>query len=229
VIGSDDVPRASAALAGWTAALAEATGEPGGGAASAAMLSVAASLASMVAGYSDPQRFADAPASTPGWAGERAAIASRAAALRERALVIADDDAAASGAFAGAFALPSGSDEHHAAVRAAALDAARSSARLAAAALPLAGDLAWLREHGNPAVAADVSVAQGALLAALIGARANLTADLALHDATPEPPAAAPASAEHAEALTELRAAVAPLDAAIADLARTQLPASGHE
>ncbi len=40
-------------------------------------------------------------------------------------------------------------------------------------------DLAWLTDHGNPALIADVVVAFGALRAALSGARVNVGFDLA--------------------------------------------------
>ncbi|HWR85736.1 MAG TPA: cyclodeaminase/cyclohydrolase family protein [Rhodoglobus sp.] len=138
-------------------ALAESTGSPGGGAASALMLGIAAGLTSMVAGYSDD-----------------AAMVERARALQREALRLADADAAASAEFGAAFR--EGSQE---AIRDASLGAARSSAELGSLALDALADLEHLAGHGKPSLVADVAVAFAALRAALAGARTNLGYDLA--------------------------------------------------
>jgi len=149
----------------WTRALAESTGSPGGGAGTGLMLAVAASLMSMVAGYSGDD------------GGEPAGIRTRARALRQEALRRADDDASASKAFGAAFRLEPG-PERDEAIRRASLDAAASSAVLGERAIAAIDDLAWLATNGNRALVADVVVAFGALRAAVAGARTNVSFDL---------------------------------------------------
>ncbi|OAE03556.1 cyclodeaminase/cyclohydrolase family protein [Arthrobacter sp. OY3WO11] len=153
----------------WTRALAESKGSPGGGAGTGVMLAIAASLASMVAGYTEPKE------------GQRAELASlheRAQALREAALKLADDDAAASEAFGAAFRLERG-PERDEAIHRASVNAARASAVLGERAAAAIDDLGWLATNGNPALIADVVVGFGALRAAVAGARTNVSFDLA--------------------------------------------------
>lgn len=149
----------------WTRALAESTGSPGGGAGTGLMLAVAASLTSMVAGYSGDD------------GGEPAGIRTRARALRQEALRLADDDASASKAFGAAFRLEPGPDRDEA-IRRASVDAAASSAVLGERAIAAIDDLAWLATNGNRSLVADVVVAFGALRAAVAGARTNVSFDL---------------------------------------------------
>jgi formiminotetrahydrofolate cyclodeaminase len=153
----------------WTRALAESKGSPGGGAGTGVMLAIAASLASMVAGYTEPEEDRQA---------ELASLHERAQALREAALKLADDDAAASEAFGAAFRLERG-PERDAAIHRASIDAARASAVLGERAVAAIDDLGWLAVHGNPALIADVVVGFGALRAAVAGARTNVSFDLA--------------------------------------------------
>lgn len=153
----------------WTRALAESTGSPGGGAGTGVMLAIAASLASMVAGYTETVG--------PGQ-GELARVRARARSLRQDALRLADRDASASRAFGAAFRLEPGT-ERDAAISRASIDAARASAVLGRRAIVAVGDLAWLAAHGNRALVADVAVAFGALRAAVAGARTNVSFDLA--------------------------------------------------
>jgi len=153
----------------WTEALAQSTGSPGGGAGSGLMLAVAASLTSMVAGYTEPKEHE---------AAEVAEIRERAQALRREALQLADEDATASQAFGAAFHLDPGPDREEA-IHRASLDAAKSSAVLGERAIEAVDDLAWLAANGNPALIADVVVAFGALRAAVAGARTNVSFDLA--------------------------------------------------
>jgi formiminotetrahydrofolate cyclodeaminase len=127
------------------------------------MLAVAASLTSMVAGYSD--------------GAEVEAIRERARVLRHSALTLADEDATASRAFGAAFRLEKG-PERDEAIRSASVDAARASAVLGEQAVTAIDDLAWLAHNGNPALVADVVVALGALRAAVAGARTNVSFDL---------------------------------------------------
>jgi formiminotetrahydrofolate cyclodeaminase len=160
----------------WTAALAEATGSPGGGAASGVMLAIAAALTSMVAGYSDAPQ---------GREHELAALLDRARSLRATALRLADEDAAASAAFGAVYRLDSGEGRDRA-VHDASVEAARASAVLGERAAEAIADLEWLAEHGKRAVVADLAVACGALRAAVTGVRTNVSFDLAALTATEE-------------------------------------------
>jgi len=152
----------------WMRALSASTGSPGGGAGAGVMLAIAASLTAMVAGYTET-----------GDGGRRAldALLDRAHALREDALDLADADAEASQAFGAAFALERGRAREEAVARAS-VAAARTSAALGLRAVDAVDDLAWLAEHGNRALVADVVVACGALRAAVAGARTNVSFDL---------------------------------------------------
>ena len=152
----------------WTRALAESVGSPGGGAGAGVMLAIAASLTSMVAGYTeaeDDQRS------------ELTNVHARARSLREAALRLADDDASASEAFGAAFRLEPG-QEREDAIHRASVDAARASAVLGNRAIDAVEDLGWLASNGNPALIADIVVAFGALRAAVTGARTNVSFDL---------------------------------------------------
>ena len=153
----------------WTPALAESVGSPGGGAGAGVMLAIAASLASMVAGYTEAdghqrQDLAD--------------VHARVRSLREAALRLADEDASASQAFGAAFRLDPG-PEREDAIRRASVDAAKASAVLGEHAIGAIEDLEWLASNGNPALVADIVVAFGALRAAVTGARTNVRFDLA--------------------------------------------------
>lgn len=191
----------------WTRELAESTGSPGGGAGAGLMLAIAASLTSMVAGYTEapeteqaePEQAemerTESEQTEPADESQVDTIRSRARALRETALQLADADADASDAFGAAFRLGKG-EERTRAIREASLAAARSSAELGRRAIGAVDDLAWLAEHGNPALISDVVVGLGALRAALAGARTNVSFDLGslrstglslpeIHDAEP--------------------------------------------
>lgn len=162
---SDTVDR-STPLDAWTARLAAPVGDPGGGAAGAVALALGAGLLSMVAGYTVGSPAAEA-------------LRGRADALRERALRLADDDAAASAGFGPAFAQPEG-EAQDAAVIEAARAAAASAAALARAALEAVDEVVLLDEIGAPMLAADVAVAASMVRAALVAARANVGVDLDL-------------------------------------------------
>jgi formiminotetrahydrofolate cyclodeaminase len=166
---SDDITTESSTVEEWTRALGKSVGSPGGGAGAGVMLAIAASLTSMVAGYTE----ADGDQQD-----HLRELLARAQNLRKRALHLADDDASASRAFGAAFRLEAGS-ERDAAVREASLGAARSSATLGDRAIDAIEDLRWLAENGNRALIADVVVAFGALRAAVTGARTNVSFDLA--------------------------------------------------
>ena len=165
----DAVTTQGSTVEDWTRALAESTGSPGGGAGAGLMLAVAASLTSMVAGYTEPEEHQR---------GELANVHARARSLREAALRLADDDASASEAFGAAFRLEPG-PEREDAIHRASVEAARASAVLGDRAIDAIGDLGWLATNGNPALIADIVVAFGALRAAVTGARTNVSFDLA--------------------------------------------------
>jgi formiminotetrahydrofolate cyclodeaminase len=153
----------------WTQALAESKGSPGGGAGTGVMLAIAASLTSMVAGYTEAGEHQRS---------ELNALHERAHSLREAALRLADDDASASEAFGAAFRLEPG-PEREDAIHRASVEAAKASAVLGERAIGAVEDLGWLASNGNPALVADVVVAFGALRAAVTGARTNVSFDLA--------------------------------------------------
>lgn len=166
---SEEVTTQHSTVEDWTRALAESIGSPGGGAGAGVMLAVAASLTSMVAGYTDPDDDQQDHLEN---------LLARAHNLRRQALKLADEDAAASRAFGAAFRLERGKERNEA-IREASLGAARSSATLGEHAIGAIDDLAWLAQHGNRALIADVVVAFGALRAAVTGARTNVSFDLA--------------------------------------------------
>lgn len=166
---NDAITTQKSTVEDWTRALARSTGSPGGGAGSGLMLAMAASLTSMVAGYTEPDGHQRA---------EVARIRSRAQVLRQEALGLADEDASASKAFGAAFRLEKG-PEREAAISEASIDAAQASAVLGKKAIDAVDDLAWLAAYGKRALIADVVVALGALRAAVAGARTNVSFDLA--------------------------------------------------
>src|SRR3954451_24622089 len=166
---SEVVTTRSSTVEDWTRALAESSGSPGGGAGAGVMLAIAASLTSMVAGYTEAEE---------GQRHELASVHARARALRQDALRLADADATASKAFGAAFRLEPG-PEREDAIRRASEDAAKASAVLGERAVDAVGDLGWLAANGNPALIADTVVAFGALRAAVTGARTNVSFDLA--------------------------------------------------
>lgn len=166
---SEDITTQGSTVEEWTGALGESVGSPGGGAGAGVMLAIAASLTSMVAGYTDAE---------PHQEQQLEDLLARARKLRQAALQLADDDASASRAFGAAFRLDRG-EERDKAIREASLGAARSSATLGTHAIEAIDDLSWLAANGNRALIADVVVAFGALRAAVTGARTNVSFDLA--------------------------------------------------
>lgn len=176
---TDEVSTKESSVATWMRALGDATGNPGGGAASGLMLAIAAGLTAMVAGYTRPAHASrdDGDHGTTTAEAAITALRTRADARSELALRLADEDAHASRAFGAAFHLPPG-HERDAAVRVASIEAATASARLGEHAIEAIDDLEWLADHGNPSLIADVAVAIGALRAAITGARTNVSFDL---------------------------------------------------
>lgn len=134
------------------------------------MLAVAASLASMVAGHTEPDERERA---------ELHLVRMQAQALRKDALRLADQDPVASRAFGAAFGLEPRADRDDA-ISLASVAATKASAELGMRAIEAIDGLAWLAVHGNVALIADVVVAFGALRATVAGARTNASFDLAL-------------------------------------------------
>ena len=174
---TDEVSTEHSSVSTWMQALGTATGNPGGGAASGLMLAIAAGLTAMVAGYTRATHATEDASGRDSAEATIAALRARAEARSELALRLADEDAHASRAFGRAFRLSAGVGRDEA-IRAASIEAAAASARLGEHAVDAIDDLAWLTEHGNPALIADVAVAIGALRAAITGARTNVSFDL---------------------------------------------------
>lgn len=157
--------RTSTPLDEWLAKLGRSTGAPGGGAASGVMLGIAASLLSMVAAYThDDPRAAE--------------CGRRVARLRGEALQGAEGDGIVSAEFGAALALRADDRDRDARVRAAAVCAAESAARLGAVGIALLSEMRVLRDIGNRSLSADLAVAAGALDAGLSGSSINLRANL---------------------------------------------------
>lgn len=180
---SPEIGTQTSTVDAWTRALAETNGSPGGGAGAGVMLAIAASLMSMVAGYSEH----DDGDEDGGDDEVLAELHARARSLRETALRLADEDSTASAALGTAYRLEKG-PTRDAAIRQASIDAARASSILGRHASDAIDDLEWLAFTGNPALVADVVVALGALRAAITGARTNVSFDLAAVSRAGEPP-----------------------------------------
>lgn len=161
---SADIP-ASTPMDDWFDALSRPTGSPGGGAASGVMLAIAASLMSMVGGYSD-----DDPR-----ASERLdPLTGR----RVEALRAVEADGVVSARFGAALALPSDDQSRDERVREAAVEAAESAAQVGGIGVRMLRDVRVLVEAGNPHIAVDLAVAAEALGAGLSGASLNIRANL---------------------------------------------------
>jgi len=160
-------------LPDWLTGLAAPHGNPGGGAAGAVALAMAAALCEMVAGY-PPVGDSDGDA--------LAVIAERGRQSREHALVLADADGDASIAFAEAYRLPEGS-ERAAAVTAASLAAADSAAAVARKAIALSELVLELEVVGPPILWSDVAIAAALVRTAIVSARVNIGVDVAAVDA----------------------------------------------
>jgi formiminotetrahydrofolate cyclodeaminase len=162
-------------IEGFLTALADRVPAPGGGATAALHAAQAAALVAMVARYSDGPKYAE-------HAGAIERIRDAADELRENALTLAEDDAAAFTAVTDAYRLPKATAAE-AADRSAAIAAAlRRAARppafvvgVAARVLDLAEDLLPI---GNRNVVSDVAAAAEAARAAATTARVNVEINL---------------------------------------------------
>ena len=146
---------------------------PGGGATAALHAAQAAALLAMVARYSDGPRY-DAELMNR--------IVTEADALREDALALAEADADAFGAVAGAYRLPRAT-EREKAIRSAEISsalagAARPPADVVRTALRLVGLAGDLWPAGNHTMIADVAAAAVAARAAAVTARLMIEVNL---------------------------------------------------
>jgi formiminotetrahydrofolate cyclodeaminase len=169
------------AISAFLDALTSPEPTPGGGTAAAVAGSMGVALLMMVAGLPRTRGNTDAERIRLNEA--RAALTS----VRDRLLVLADQDAAAYDRVVAAYRLPKASDEEKAARKRAVADGLRAATdapletlRAVAEAAPHAQVVA---QHGNPSAASDVRVALELLEAAAAGAAANVEANLGgLHD-----------------------------------------------
>ncbi|WP_327067966.1 cyclodeaminase/cyclohydrolase family protein [Kitasatospora sp. NBC_01302] len=155
--------------------LADRIPAPGGGASAALQAAQAAALLAMVARYSTGEKYAAHEAVV-----ER--IIRESDALRERALTLAEQDAAAFGAVTDAYRLPK-DDEAARAARSAAIGralvgAARPPAEVITAALDAVELAETLLPIGNPNVITDIAAAAEAARAAATTARVNVEVNL---------------------------------------------------
>ena len=153
-------------IAAFLDQLAARVSAPGGGATAALHAAQAAALLAMVARYSDGPRYD---------AGLMNRIVTEADALREDALALAEADANAFGAVAGAYRLPRATEQEtsarSASISSALAGAARPPADVVRTALLLVSLAEDLLPAGNRNVITDVAAAAEAARAAAITAR----------------------------------------------------------
>ncbi|GAA4616887.1 cyclodeaminase/cyclohydrolase family protein [Saccharopolyspora hordei] len=146
---------------------------PGGGASAALHAAQAAALTGMVARYSEQDAEHAATVT---------AVRDTADELRERALALAEDDAAAFGAVSDAYRLPRSTDEEKAARSRAIAAALVGAGRVPAEVVAVAGEVVALAEQllpvGNRTVLSDVAAAADAARAAATTARVNVEVNL---------------------------------------------------
>ena len=176
-MADSSVPRfGSMTLDGFVEQLASSAPVPGGGSAAAVAAALAAGLVAMVAGLSTDRPTYARFAATH----ERAGRAGRA--LWERFLGLADEDAAAYGAFAAAMKLPRTSEEDQAARSAAIRVAAVAAAEVPLRTLEACRDLVVASEalagRSNRNAASDLEVASRLAEAAAHGAAENVIVNL---------------------------------------------------
>ena len=149
---------------------------PGGGATAALHAAQAAALVAMVGRYSDSARYAD-------HAAEIATITATADRLRQDALGLAEDDAAAFTSVTQAYGLPKETAEEAATRSAAIAKALLGAARVPAMVVTVAEQILRLAERlrpiGNRNVISDVAAAAEAARAAATTARVNVEVNLA--------------------------------------------------
>lgn len=149
---------------------------PGGGASAALSAAQAAALLSMVARYTSGGRYAEHAETVQ-------AVLAESEAARDRAVRLAQDDAAAFAVVSGAYQLPKATPEEKAVRTAAIGRALYGAAQPPAATITTAGHLVGLAETllpiGNKNVITDVAVAAELARAAVSCARVNVEINLA--------------------------------------------------
>jgi formiminotetrahydrofolate cyclodeaminase len=159
----------------FLAQLAARVPAPGGGATAGLHAAQAAALVAMVARYSDSAKFAD-------HADEIATITATADRLRENALDLAEEDAAAFTAVTTAYGLPKGTPDEAVARSAAIAKALVTAAHVPAMVIAVAEQVLSLAEQllpiGNRNVISDVAAAAEAARAAATTARVNVEINL---------------------------------------------------
>ena len=159
----------------FLAQLAARVPAPGGGATAALHAAQAAALVAMVARYSDSAKYAD-------HAGEVATITATADRLRENALGLAEEDAAAFTAVTEAYRLPKGTADEAATRSEAIARALVAAANVPAIVVRVADQVLGLAEQllpiGNRNVISDVAAAAEAARAAATTARVNVEINL---------------------------------------------------
>jgi methenyltetrahydrofolate cyclohydrolase len=159
----------------FLAQLAARVPAPGGGATAGLHAAQAAALVAMVARYSDSARFAD-------HAEEIATVTAIADRLRENALALAEEDAAAFTAVTQAYGLPKGTPDEAAARSEAIAQALVAAAHVPAIVIAVAEQVLGLAEQllpiGNRNVISDVAAAAEAARAAATTARVNVEINL---------------------------------------------------
>ena len=159
----------------FLAQLAARVPAPGGGATAGLHAAQAAALVAMVARYSDSAKFAD-------HAEEIATVAATADRLRENALALAEEDAAAFTAVTQAYGLPKGTPDEAAARYEAIAQALVAAAHVPAIVVAVAEQVLSLAEQllpiGNRNVISDVAAAAEAARAAATTARVNVEINL---------------------------------------------------
>ena len=159
----------------FLAQLAARVPAPGGGATAGLHAAQAAALVAMVARYSDSAKFAD-------HAEEITTITATADRLRENALDLAEEDAAAFTAVTTAYGLPKGTPDEAVARSAAIAKALVTAAHVPAVVIAVAEQVLSLAEQllpiGNRNVISDVAAAAEAARAAATTARVNVEINL---------------------------------------------------
>jgi methenyltetrahydrofolate cyclohydrolase len=159
----------------FLAQLAARVPAPGGGATAGLHAAQAAALVAMVARYSDSAKFAD-------HAEEITIITATADRLRENALGLAEEDAAAFTAVTEAYGLPKGTPDEAAARSEAIAQALVAAAHVPAIVIAVAEQVLSLAEQllpiGNRNVISDVAAAAEAARAAATTARVNVEINL---------------------------------------------------
>ncbi|WP_213450146.1 cyclodeaminase/cyclohydrolase family protein [Rhizomonospora bruguierae] len=185
----------------WLDELASEAPAPGGGSAAALSAAMGAALVAMVCQLTVGRpRYAEHAATM-------ADALAEATELRETALRLAEDDAAAFGAVAEAYRLPKGTEreraDRSAAIQAALADAADVPLRTAAVAADVIATAARVLPGANVNVLSDVAVAAATARAALDAASVNVTVNVAAMTDTDRGAALTAAVGHYAPALRE--------------------------